>query len=243
MRRALLLACLGLAPAALPAAGGGGDLPGYAARVDLTNRAALQRGAKYFVNYCLSCHALAHSRYRRVGEDLGLTDAMVRDNLVFTDRRIGESMVVAMDPADAELWFGAAPPDLSMLARQKGAGYIYQFLMTFYRDETRPWGVNNWRFPNTAMPHVLWREQGLQEAETELVDGRAEIVRLRPGSPGRRSPEEYRTMATDLTAFLAYVSEPVRLTRESAGVWVLGFLLLLAGLAYFLKREYWRDVH
>ena len=242
MRRALLLAGLALAPAAAPAADAG-PLPGYAVQVDLTNRAALQRGAKYFANYCLSCHALAHSRYRRIGADLGLTDAMVRDNLVFTDRRVGETMVVAMDPADAERWFGAAPPDLSVLARQKGADYIYQFLMTFYRDETRPWGVNNRRFPNTAMPHVLWREQGLQEAETATVGGRAEVVGLVPGRPGRRSPAEYRTMATDLTAFLVYVSEPVRLTRESAGVWVLGFLLLLGGLAYFLKREYWRDVH
>ena len=242
MRRALLLACLGLAPAALPAADAG-PRPGYAVQVDLTNRAALQRGAKYFVNYCLGCHALAHSRYRRVGEDLGLTDAMVRDNLVFTDRRVGETMEVAMDRGDAERWFGAAPPDLSVLARQKGADYIYQFLMTFYRDETRPWGVNNWRFPNTAMPHVLWREQGLQEAETRAVDGREAVVGLVPGRPGRRSPEEYREMASDLTTFLVYVSEPVRLTRESAGVWVLSFLLLLIVLTYFLKREYWRDVH
>lgn len=242
MRRVLLLACLGLAPAALLAADSG-DLPGYAVQVDLSNRAALQRGAKYFVNYCLGCHALAHSRYRRVGEDLGLTDELVRENLVFTGQRIGENMTVAMDAADAERWFGAAPPDLSVLARQKGADYIYEFLMTFYRDETRPWGVNNWRFPNTAMPHVLWREQGLQEAETRLVDGHAAVVGLAPGVSGRRSPEQYRRMAADLTTFLAYVSEPVRLTRESAGVWVLGFLLLLIGLTYFLKREYWRDVH
>ena len=242
MRRALLLACLGLAPAALPAADSG-DLPGYAVQVDLSNRAALQRGARYFVNYCLGCHALAHSRYRRVGEDLGLTDRLVRENLVFTDQRIGENMTVAMDAGDAERWFGAAPPDLSVLARQKGADYIYEFLMTFYRDDKRPWGVNNWRFPNTAMPHVLWREQGLQEAETRLVDGHATVVGLAPGVPGRRSPEQYREMVTDLTTFLVYVSEPVRLTRESAGVWVLGFLLLLIGLTYFLKREYWRDVH
>ena len=242
MRRLLLPACLALASPALPAADSG-DLPGYAVQVDLNNRAALQRGARYFVNYCLGCHALAHSRYRRVGEDLGLTDELVRANLMFTDQRIGENMTVAMDAADAERWFGAAPPDLSVLARQKGADYIYEFLMTFYRDETRPWGVNNWRFPNTAMPHVLWLEQGLQEVETRLVDGHAAVVGLAPGAPGRRSPEQYREMATDLTTFLAYVSEPVRLTRESAGVWVLGFLLLLIGLTYFLKREYWRDVH
>lgn len=241
MRRLLLPACLALASPALLAADSG-DLPGYAVQVDLNNRAALQRGARYFVNYCLGCHALAHSRYRRVGEDLGLTDELVRANLMFTDQRIGENMTVAMDAADAERWFGAAPPDLSVLARQKGADYIYEFLMTFYRDETRPWGVNNWRFPNTAMPHVLWLEQGLQEVETRLVDGHAAVVALAPGAPGRRSPEQYREMATDLTTFLAYVSEPVRLTRESAGVWVLGFLLLLIGLTYFLKREYWRDV-
>ncbi len=241
MRRALLLACLLPAPAALPAADAG-PLPGYAVQVDLTNRAALQRGAKYFVNYCMGCHALAHSRYRRLGEDLGLTDDMVRANLVFTGRRVGETMTAAMDAADAERWFGAAPPDLSVLARQKGADYIYQFLMTFYRDETRPWGVNNRRFPNTAMPHVLWREQGVLEAERRTAGGRAEVVGLVPGSPGRRSPAEFREMATDLTTFLAYVAEPVRLTRESAGVWVLGFLLLLIGLTYFLKREYWRDV-
>ena len=243
MTRRALAAALLLAPLPLWAADAG-PLPGYEIRVDLENRASLQRGAKYFTNYCLSCHALAHSRYRRVGEDLGLTEAMVRDNLIFTGRRVGETMEVAMDPRDAEEWFGAAPPDLSVLARQKGAEYIYQYLMTFYRDDARPWGVNNWRFPNTAMPHVLWQLQGLQEAILEpREDGVMAVAGLRPAAAGAKSPEEYRQVAVDLTTYLAYVSEPARLERESMGVWVLAFLLVLIGLTYFLKREYWRDVH
>lgn len=244
MRRAAILALALLAPA-VQAAGGNDTLPGYSISVDLTNRPSLQRGAKYFVNYCLSCHSLAYSRYSRVGSDLGLTEEMVQDNLIFTGRRVGETMEVAMDPIDAEAWFGAVPPDLSTLARQKGAEYIYQFLMTFYRDESRPWGVSNWRFPNTSMPHVLWQEQGLQEPIRKVPEygGPAKITGLRLAEPGHKSPEEYRQMAVDITTFLVYVAEPARLTRESMGVWVLGFLLLLIGLTFALKREYWKDVH
>lgn len=247
MKRALILSalCLGLAGPAFAA--GEVELPGYKVVVDLSNRASLQRGAKYFVNYCLSCHSLKYSRYSRVGEDLGLDAGMVEDNLIFTGRRVSERMEIAMSPDDAEKWFGAVPPDLSMIARQKGATYIYQYLMTFYADESRPWGVNNWRFPNTTMPHVLWREQGLQRAETEEVEragGTREIVTgLTLETPGLKTPEEYKQVVVDITSFLVYVSEPARLTRESVGTWVLLFLLVLGGFAFFLKREYWKDVH
>ena len=247
MKRASLLLglCLGLAGPAFSA--GGVELPGYKMVVDLTNKAGLQRGAKYFVNYCLSCHSLKYSRYSRVGEDLGMDMQMVEDNLIFTGRRVSERMEVAMSSEDAEKWFGAVPPDLSMIARQKGATYIYQYLMTFYADESRPWGVNNWRFPNTTMPHVLWREQGLQRPEWAEVEHGDETRKVISGlaleTPGQKTPDEYRQIAVDLTSFLVYVSEPARLTRERVGTWVLLFLLILLGLSFFLKREYWKDIH
>lgn len=247
MKRALFLSvlCLGLVGPAFAAVGA--ELPGYQVVIDLNNRASLQRGAKYFVNYCMGCHSLQYSRYSRVGEDLGLDMQMVADNLIFNGRRISERMEISMSQDDAERWFGAKPPDLSMLARRKGATYIYQYLMTFYVDENRPWGVNNWRFPFTTMPHVLWREQGLQRAEWKEVDNgngsKPVITGLTLETPGLKTPEEYEQLVVDLTSFLVYVSEPARLTRESVGTWVLLFLLVLGGFAYFLKREYWKDIH
>ncbi len=240
---------LGLALAGTGAfAAGGAELPGYQIHVDLNNRPALQRGARHFVNYCLGCHSLKYSRYSRVADDLGIPHDMVAENLVFTGRRVSETMETAMDPAKAETWFGASPPDLSVMARQKGASYIYQYLMTFYADDSRPWGVNNWRFPNTTMPHVLWREQGLQQAqwvEQEDAAGtmRSVISELVLSEPGQKTPEEYQRMIEDITLFLVYVSEPARMVRTTAGWWVLLFLLMLIGLTYFLKREYWKDVH
>ena len=229
-------------------AAGGSELPGYKIHVDLNNRPSLQRGAKYFVNYCLGCHSLKYSRYSRVAEDLGIPSDMVAENLVFTGRRVSETMETAMDPREAETWFGAAPPDLSVMARQKGATYIYQYLMTFYADESRPWGVNNWRFPNTTMPHVLWREQGLQQAQWVEVEDAAGSMRqvieaLALESPGLKMPEEYQRMVADITTFLVYVAEPASIVRRSAGAWVLLYLLMLIGLTYFLKREYWKDIH
>ena len=245
MRRASVLFLLCLTSPALGV--GGHELPGYEVVVDLSNRAALQRGAKYFVNYCLNCHSLKYSRYSRAGEDIGLDLGMVEDNLIFTDQRSSERMEVAMSSKDAEKWFGAAPPDLSMIARQKGASYIYQYLMTFYVDDSRPWGVNNWRFPNTAMPHVLWQVQGLQRAQWEEVEHEGETVRTITGltleTPGLKTHDEYRKISADITSFLTYAAEPARLVRERMGLWVSLFLLVLAGLAYFLKREYWKDIH
>lgn len=247
MKRALFLSVLCLGSAGPAFAAVGAELPGYQVVIDLDNRASLQRGAKYFVNYCMGCHSLQYSRYSRVGEDLGLDMQMVADNLIFNGRRVSERMEISMSQDDAERWFGAKPPDLSMLARRKGPTYIYQYLMTFYADEDRPWGVNNWRFPFTTMPHVLWREQGLQRAEWKEVDNgsgtKPVITGLTLETPGLKTPEEYEQLVVDLTSFLVYVSEPARLTRESVGTWVLLFLLMLGGFAYFLKREYWKDVH
>ncbi len=239
----VLLACL----VATPAWSAGSDIPGYDVQVDLNNHAALQRGVKYFVNYCLSCHSLKYVRYSRVANDLGLTREMTEENLIFTGRRFDETMEIAMLPEDGQEWFGAAPPDLSVIARQKGARYIYQYLMTFYADEKRPWGVNNWRFPHTTMPHVLWKEQGMQRANWIEVEEegtkRRVIDNLTLETPGEMTPEQYRQMVVDITSFLVYAAEPARLVRETIGVWVLLFLLVLAGLAFFLKREYWKDVH
>ena len=247
MRRALTILglCLGLVG---PGLGADVEVPGYEVVVDLDNKAALQRGVKYFVNYCLGCHSLQYSRYSRVAEDLGLDTKMVEENLIFTGSRVGELMEIAMSPSDAQKWLGAAPPDLSVIARQKGASHIYQYLMTFYADDERPWGINNWRFPYTTMPHVLWREQGLQKAhwktvETEEGMSRQVIDELTLETAGLKTPDEYRQLVVDITSFLVYVSEPARLKRESAGTWVLLFLLVLMGLTYFLKREYWKGIH
>ena len=196
--------------------------------------AGLQHGAKIFVNYCLNCHGASAMRYNRL-QDLDLTDAQIKDNLMFTADKIGEPMAIAMRRADAKKWFGAAPPDLSVIARARGADWLYTYLRSFYRDENRPTGWNNVVFPNVGMPHALWELQGRQEM------GPNEHLQL--VKPGKLSAEEYDGLVADLVGYLVYMGEPVGVFRKQLGVVVLMALAVLFVFAYALKKEYWKDVH
>ena len=200
--------------------------------------ASVQRGARLFVNYCLSCHSASYMRYNRLAEDLNLSEEMVMANFVFSDAKIGDTMDIAMRPQDAQSWLNKAPPDLSLVARSRGPDWVFGYMKSFYRDEKGGW--NNVSLPNAAMPNVLWELQGIQE----LVPGtEGEPPHLSLATPGLQSPEEFEESVRDIVTFLDYLSEPAKLQRERIGIWVMLFLTLFAGLAFLLKAEYWRDVH
>lgn len=230
--RMLLLACLMAASPMLNAASEGAALPEF--KVDLSNRAGLQRGARTFVNYCVSCHSAEFMRYARVAQDLGLTPEQVQANMVFNGGDVNQVMHVALGKQDGARWFGQAPPDLTLAARSRGADWLYGYLRSFYLDPSRPFGVNNTVFPNAAMPHVLVDLQGTQA----LHDGH-----LEPVSAGALKAAEYDAMVRDLVNFMVYMGEPAKLVRYGLGIKVLLFLMVFAGLAYMVKHEYWRDVH
>ncbi|HKE93690.1 MAG TPA: cytochrome c1 [Povalibacter sp.] len=219
-----------------------------AAHNDVSNVASLQRGARNFVNYCLGCHSARYVRYNRLGADLGLTEAQIMNNLMFTGERPSDTMRIAMRPDDAKHWFGTTPPDLSLMARARGADYIYTFLKSFYLDPSRPTGVNNTMLPGTAMPHVLWELQGFQQAKYEGESDAAHnaVHRRFAGfelvQKGSMTPQEFDQFVRDTVNFLDYIGEPMQLKRQSLGLKVLGFLLVFFLFAYFLKREYWKDV-
>lgn len=214
--------------------------------------ASLQHGAKLFVNYCLNCHSASAVRYTKL-EELGLTADQVKDNLMFTADKIGEQMTIAMRRADAKAWFGAPPPDLSLIARSRasefgsGADWLYTYLRSFYRDSSRPTGWNNTVFPNVGMPHVLWQLQGDQVAHVEKTkDAHGEELEhttLSLEKQGTLTPAEYDSAVGDLVAFLVYIGEPVADFRKQLGVIVLVVLSILGVLAYLLKKEYWKDIH
>ena len=230
--RKLILACLLAAAPTLGLASEGAGLPGF--KVDLANRAGLQRGARTFVNYCVSCHNAEFMRYSRMAKDLGLTPEQVQANMIFNGGNANQVMHVALGKKDGAKWFGQAPPDLTLAARSRGPDWLYQYLRSFYLDPSRPFGVNNVVFPNAAMPHVLASLQGTQV----LHDGHLTQV-----SPGALKPAEYDAMVRDLVNFMVYMGEPAKLVRYSVGIKVMLFLLVFAGLAYMVKHEYWRDVH
>ena len=204
------------------------------------DKAALQNGAKIFVNYCLSCHGMSFVRYNRLTE-LGLSEQQVKDNLMFTADKIGEPMRVAARPAEQKEWFGVMPPDLSLVARARaseagsGADWLYTYLRSFYRDAQRPTGWNNTLFANVGMPNVLWELQGEQ-----LLSHGGHGLEL--AVPGQLSPAEYDRQVADLVAFLVWAGEPGALYRKQLGYGVLAFLIVLFGLSYALKKAYWKDV-
>jgi len=236
----LLAAWSGLALAA------GEGPPTLDSHASLRSKANLQRGARTFVNYCLSCHSAQFQRYSRMAEDLGIDVETVSRNLMFTTDKIGDTMQVAMAPADAEAWFGVAPPDLSVIARSRGPDWLYSFLLGFYLDPSRPTGVNNAWFPQTAMPHVLWELQGLQKLAPEEGHGEGHghgAPRFELVQTGKLTPDEYAATVRDLVSFLVYVGEPAKLVRYKVGFWVIAFLAVLLLVTYLLKKEYWRDVH
>lgn len=271
MRRLIALLGLALLPA-FGLAAGGGDVQLKQANIDLNNHAAIQRGAKYFVNYCMGCHSAQYVRYKQFTK-VGLSEDDIKGNLMFTDAKIGDLMTNAMPGEGAAQWFGAAPPDLTLTARIKhgGADWIYSFLKSFYTDSSRPLGVNNTVFANVGMPHVLWELQGIQDPvyRYEVHDAKSTVAtfetaaeaeafvaqngegfrieqvvdRLELVQPGKLTPAEYDQLSRDLATFLTYISEPMKLERQRIGVWVILFLAVFTVLAYLMKKEWWKDVH
>ena len=235
---------------------------------DLSDKASLQRGTNLYVNFCLGCHSLEHQRYERTADDLGeIPHSLVEANLIHTNQKIGEHIRTSMNPEDAKAWFGATPPDLTMVTRVRSPEWVYNFLLTFYADESRPFGANNKVFPNVGMPHALLPLQGIQDEVcygTRPIDLLHDIpiirdegtalqefresgpqlcpdLELRAGT-GMYSVEEFQQAAFDIANFLHYVGDPTREEREQLGVYVILFLLVLLVLAYFLNRNYWKDV-
>ncbi len=260
--------------------------------VDGANFGSMQKGAKLYVNYCLGCHSLKYQRYGRMAEDLHISEDMVMQNLMFTGSKIGDLMTNNMSKESAEKWFGTAPPDLSLIVRAKGADFLYTYLRGFYKDDSRPYGVNNIAFADVGMPHALETLQGLQKktsdalfqediifnathlknsAESKLDDEASDkaalnkeideaehaiheaaevVLQLRAenkyfelATKGLLTPAEYDVAVNDIVNFLDYVAEPIKTKRQSMGVWVILFLIILFIPAYLLKKEYWKDIH
>lgn len=204
------------------------------APIDLTNNQSLQRGAKTFVNYCLNCHSANFMRYSNL-QDIGLSAETIKNDLLFTGDKIGDTMSVNMSAKDSKKWFGASPPDLSVVARSRGADWIYSYMRGFYSDPSRPMGWNNTVYVNSAMPHILWELQGEQILNPKTK-------KLEKFSSGKLNAKEYDAMIADLTNYLVYMSEPDQLKRKKMGYYVIGFLFLLLFLTIKLKKEYWRDI-
>jgi ubiquinol-cytochrome c reductase cytochrome c1 subunit len=218
------------------------------ANIQLDDQAAIKRGAKLFVNYCLNCHSAGLMRYNRIAQDLNISNEELTRDFIKTGAKPGELMTVAIDPAQAKQWFGRTPPDLSVISRARGADWLYTYLRSFYRDESRPWGVNNTVFKDVGMPHVLWELQGLQEAKREKVtdaegNEREVITGLTLAQPGKLNPQQYDEAIHDLVSFLVYLGEPSKIQRLALGKWVLLFLAVFLVIVYLLKKEYWKDVH
>lgn len=246
-----LIAVLALLPGLAFASEGGFPLDKAPER---TSVASLQNGAKIFVNYCLNCHSASSMRYNRL-RDLGLTEDQIKQNLLFSAEKVGDMMNVAMKPSDAKEWFGAVPPDLSVIARAKaspagsGADYLYTYLRTFYKDDTRPNGWNNMVLPNAAMPHVLWQLQGVRTAKFSDVPDpheKGKTIHKFDGfeqvSPGTMSAQEYDSAVADLVAYMGWMAEPAQNTRKKLGAVVVLFLAAFAFLAWRLNESFWKEV-
>jgi ubiquinol-cytochrome c reductase cytochrome c1 subunit len=238
---ALVGACL----AALPAMASEGGYPLEPAPLDTSDVSSLQRGAKLFVNYCLNCHGASMMRYNRL-KDLDLTDDQIRQNLLFSADKVGELMTISMPTKDAKAFFGAIPPDLSVIARARGNDWLYTYLRTFYRDDARATGWNNLVFPSVGMPHVLWELQGQRVPKYAEVEEHGEKVHKLAGweqiTPGKMSTQEYDQAVADLVNYLNWMAEPAQSHRKRLGVWVLLFLGVLTVFAWRLNAAYWKDV-
>jgi len=250
---AILLATLGFVGSA-QAAGGGIEWDKFP-KEKMSDMAALQNGAKLFVNYCLNCHSAAFMRYNRM-RDIGLTEADIKSNLLFAADKVGETMKVSMDPKDAKDWFGANPPDLTVIARSRasagkgsGADYLYTYMRNFYRDDTKATGWNNLAFPSVAMPHVMWELQGQRTAKFEDVadpHDPSKKIHVFAGyeqlTPGTLNERQYNDAVADLVAYLQWMGEPAQAQRFQLGVIVLIFLGFMTIFAWRLNASYWKDV-
>jgi len=255
MKKILIAMLVAVAPAAFASS----DAKLDPVKIDLSDKASLQNGARIFVNYCLSCHSASYMRYNRMGQDLGISDELVKENLLFAADKVGDLMKAVMPKEDARIWFGTAPPDLSVTSRSRGPDWIYTYMRSFYREDKSPSGWNNTVFPHVAMPHVLYEWQGHQRAvfRTEKETHRAEqdgklvektveksvFDRFELERPGSMSTQEYDKAMRDLTNFMVYLGEPARLQRFTVGIYVLIFLAVFLVIAYLLKKEYWKDIH
>ena len=213
-------------------------------QINVEDKLSLQKGARTFVNYCVGCHSAGYMRYSRL-EDLGLTEKQIVGNLMVTGEKPVETMTTAMRRKDAQEWFGVAPPDLTVIARSRGADWLYTYMRSFYRDPSRPTGWNNTTFPSVAMPHALWDLQGEQELKEEAgknPDGHAKTHFVLT-KPGKLSAVEYDAAVKDLVNYMVYMGDPTQTQRKTTGVYVLFFLFVLTILAYFLKKEFWKDIH
>lgn len=256
----VIFLALVILPIKAVASGGGecGTVPCEEFHADLSDKASLQRGAKYFVNYCMGCHSANFSRYGRVAEDLGIPEQDMLQNMVFTDQKIGDLMTIGMAPAKSKAWFGATPPDLSLVARARSPEWLYTYLVSFYRDDTRPTGVNNKVFENVGMPHVLMELQGLAEcAPGPKHNAHGHVERNSVGEPemvpcgslvvgsekGSMDAEEYEHAVHDLVNFMEYLAEPGAEKRKRVGIYVFCFLAIFLVFAWLLNREYWKGIH
>ncbi len=224
---------------------GEGSLPH--AGTDIDNIESLQRGSRNFMNYCSGCHSLKYLRYNRLATDLKIPEAELGNLMFAADAKAFDTIGTSM-PADAEGWFGKQPPDLSLIARARSVDYLYALLKGFYVDKARPWGTNNLILPGTAMPDVLASLQGLQKPvykneKDEHGSSNMVLVGVEAMTPGALKPEEYDQFVRDTVNFLDYAAEPVKAKRQSMGIFVTLFLLVMFAFAYMLKKEYWKDVH
>ena len=243
-----LIAALGLVAGAHASEGG---LAWDKAPNDTTDLASLQNGAKLFANYCLNCHSAAFMRYNRL-RDIGLTEQQIKDNLVFATEKVGETMRANIDPRQAKEWFGANPPDLTLVARSRaghggsGADYLYTYLRTFYRDDTKATGWNNLAFPDVAMPHAMWELQGERRPVYDKVTQHGHEVNVFKGweqlSPGAMTPVQFDQATGDLVNYLQWMAEPAQNTRVRVGVWVLLFLVMALVFVWRLNAAYWKEI-
>jgi len=226
----------------------GANVPLDKANNDLSDQASLQNGAKLFMNYCFGCHSTQYQRYERVARDIGIPIELMKEHLIFDpNAKVGDLMENAIPDKAAAQWFGAPPPDLTLVARVRGTDWLYTYLRSFYADPARPFGVNNIVFPSVGMPHVLEELQGIpmpvygeKEVDGETVQV---IVGVESDGTGELNQEEYDDAVRDLVNFLEYSGDPVKLERHALGWWVMGFLVIFTILVVLLKKEYWRDVH
>lgn len=251
----LLMACM----PAMASAAGSGNIHLDAFEADLDNKASLQRGMQTFVNYCMGCHSAKYQRYERTAEAIGISPELMQEHLILSDQKVGEQMTIAMSPEDAGKWFGNPPPDLSLETRLRGSDWVYTYLRSFYKDESRPYGVNNVVFKDVGMPNVLESLQGVQVAHCDRAQMEAHgiygdeidpltnkplnsCVSVESGT-GSMSVEEFDRVIYDLVNFLTYVGDPNAQASKRIGTYVLIFLFFFFFLAYALKKEFWRDVH
>ena len=234
LRFYILFGAIFLAPLGVNAAA---KKPLMSANNDIYDIESLQRGARNFMNYCSGCHSAEYIRYDVIGEDLGITQSQLKEYLMFNAQQTFDTINASMTSEDASGWFGQAPPDLSLAARAKGTDYIYTFLKSFYVDTTSPTGVDNVVLAGTSMPNVLWELQGHQKYSQSEDESKLEVY-----ISGKMNEEEFNSFLRDTSNFLEYISEPIKIKRQALGVKVLFFLAFFMVLAYFLKKEVWKDI-